>query len=209
MAMMARSIGIPSRVVVGYASGDYDAAANTWTVHELDAHAWPELYLEGQGWTRWEPTPIRPVPARLTTPNSPAPAPVAEEEPVAPTRTTNWSLIAISLVLIAGFIGALWFSRRTSPLNPARVLAELYRYGRRAGIPPRVGDSIEEYTDRLGRSVPVVKMPAERVGHLLTARAYRQTPLSTEEETALLRSWENARDMLPQQPATPKQEAMN
>ncbi len=206
MAMMARAVGIPSRVVTGYATGEYDAATSTWTVHESDAHAWPELYIEGEGWTRWEPTPIREIPARLTTPNSPAPAPVTEAEPVTGNPTMNWALIALSLAILAAFIGVLFASRRKIPLSPARVLVELYRYGRRAGIPPHPGDSIEEYAERLGRTVPVVQNPAERVGRLLTARIYRQNPLNSEEEATLLRSWENARDMLPQQPAPPKQE---
>ena len=205
MAMMARVAGIPSRVVTGYATGEYDAATNTWTVHEADAHAWPELYIEGEGWTRWEPTPIRVIPARLTTPNSPAPVPEPEPEPITQNPTPNWALIALSLAILAGFFAVLIVGRRKIPLSPARVLVELYRYGRRAGIPPRPGDSIEEYTERLGRTVPVVQMPAQRVGRLLTARIYRQTPLDSDEETALLRSWENARDMLPQQPTTPEQ----
>jgi transglutaminase-like putative cysteine protease len=207
MAMMARTVGIPSRVVVGYATGEYDAATSTWTVREAEAHAWPELYIEGEGWTRWEPTPVRPVPARVTTPALPELDPVVEQ-PATQTQTFNWGLVVISLLLLVGFVAAIWFSRRTPPLNPSRVLAELYRYGRRAGIPPRTGDSILEYTDRVGQTVPVVKMPVERVGRLLTARTYRQTPLSTEEETTLLRSWENARDMLPandQRPTTDHQ----
>jgi transglutaminase-like putative cysteine protease len=58
MATMARSLGIPARVAVGFAPGT-PQADRTVTVGLRDAHAWPELYFEGVGWTRFEPTPTR------------------------------------------------------------------------------------------------------------------------------------------------------
>ncbi|MFI8964529.1 transglutaminaseTgpA domain-containing protein [Streptomyces sp. NPDC053493] len=58
MAAMARSLGIPARVAVGFMPGtpQTDGAVS---VGIRDAHAWPELYFEGTGWTRFEPTPSR------------------------------------------------------------------------------------------------------------------------------------------------------
>lgn len=56
MAVMARLLGIPSRVVVGYTQGTYQGNGN-WAVRTSDAHAWPELYFTGAGWLRFEPTP--------------------------------------------------------------------------------------------------------------------------------------------------------
>jgi transglutaminase-like putative cysteine protease len=56
MALMARSLGIPARVVVGYTQGTRDANGG-WTVLSRDAHAWPELSFPGVGWVRFEPTP--------------------------------------------------------------------------------------------------------------------------------------------------------
>jgi transglutaminase-like putative cysteine protease len=55
MAMMARVVGIPSRVAVGFLPGERNG--DTWevTVHKM--HAWPELYFAGFGWVRFEPTP--------------------------------------------------------------------------------------------------------------------------------------------------------
>ncbi len=55
MALMARSLGIPSRVVVGYTPGTKQG--DTWVVTGKDAHAWPELFFPGIGWVRFEPTP--------------------------------------------------------------------------------------------------------------------------------------------------------
>ena len=55
MIMMARSLGIPARIAVGFLPGHVDKGQ--WVVVASDAHAWPEIYLDGLGWTRFEPTP--------------------------------------------------------------------------------------------------------------------------------------------------------
>ncbi len=56
MAVLARLLGIPSRVAVGYTAGQ-QRPDETWVVTTADAHAWPELYFTGVGWLRFEPTP--------------------------------------------------------------------------------------------------------------------------------------------------------
>lgn len=56
MAVMARHVGIPARVNVGFTPGS-PGSDGTRTISAHDAHAWPELYLPGVGWTRFEPTP--------------------------------------------------------------------------------------------------------------------------------------------------------
>ncbi|WP_409483284.1 transglutaminaseTgpA domain-containing protein [Arsenicicoccus dermatophilus] len=56
MALMARTQGIPSRLVLGFLPGS-QLPDGTRLVRASDAHAWPELMLPGVGWTRFEPTP--------------------------------------------------------------------------------------------------------------------------------------------------------
>jgi transglutaminase-like putative cysteine protease len=56
MAALARLIGIPARVAVGYTAGTRQTDGN-WLVTSADAHAWPELFFQGAGWLRFEPTP--------------------------------------------------------------------------------------------------------------------------------------------------------
>jgi hypothetical protein len=58
-AAMARSVGLPARVAVGFIPGSYDVGSDLWHVRSRDAHAWPEVYIEGAGWTAFEPTPGR------------------------------------------------------------------------------------------------------------------------------------------------------
>jgi len=56
MALMARSLGIPSRVNIGFTAGTVNAEG-TWAVRGRNAHAWPELWFDGLGWVWFEPTP--------------------------------------------------------------------------------------------------------------------------------------------------------
>ncbi|MET7691583.1 DUF3488 and transglutaminase-like domain-containing protein [Streptomyces sp. NPDC005483] len=69
MAAMARSLGIPARVAVGFAPGTPQADGSV-SVGLKDAHAWPELYFEGVGWTRFEPTPTRGTVPSYTVPDA-------------------------------------------------------------------------------------------------------------------------------------------
>jgi TgpA N-terminal domain/Transglutaminase-like superfamily len=57
MAMMARTVGIPSRVVVGFLSSSSTDTDGHYVFTSHDVHAWPELYFDGVGWVRFEPTP--------------------------------------------------------------------------------------------------------------------------------------------------------
>jgi transglutaminase-like putative cysteine protease len=60
MAVMSRDLGIPARIAVGYQPGDRRIQqAGVFEVTSHDLHAWPELYFEGAGWVRFEPTPGR------------------------------------------------------------------------------------------------------------------------------------------------------
>ena len=56
MAVMARVLGIPSRVAVGFLN-PHEMGADTWEFRAGDLHAWPELYFSGFGWVLFEPTP--------------------------------------------------------------------------------------------------------------------------------------------------------
>lgn len=67
MAVMARVLGIPARVSVGYTAGTQQEDDH-WTVTTHDAHAWPELYFDGVGWLRFEPTPAASGQPTATTP---------------------------------------------------------------------------------------------------------------------------------------------
>lgn len=53
---LARSAGIPARVVIGYQGGEQSSLDNYLMVYQFDAHAWSEVWLPEQGWVRVDPT---------------------------------------------------------------------------------------------------------------------------------------------------------
>ncbi|HUR17798.1 MAG TPA: transglutaminaseTgpA domain-containing protein [Acidimicrobiales bacterium] len=60
-AVMARVVGLPTRVAVGFTHGEVGQDGR-YEVRGLNAHAWPEVYLQGAGWVAFEPTPGRGIP---------------------------------------------------------------------------------------------------------------------------------------------------
>jgi len=59
--LMLRSLGIPARMAVGFAQGEYSPETNRYIVRKRDAHAWPEVYFPGIGWVEFEPTESQPA----------------------------------------------------------------------------------------------------------------------------------------------------
>lgn len=55
-AMLMRAAGIPARVVTGYVGGYRNPYGGYWVLYIKDAHAWTEVWLEGEGWVRIDPT---------------------------------------------------------------------------------------------------------------------------------------------------------
>ena len=106
MAMMARTLGIPARVGVGFLPGESDRNGS-YVVTGHESHAWPELFFEGYGWVRFEPTPavqtgapprwsdpFRASPRRPTSPTTSCPssrplatAPAATDQPAGRRRS--------------------------------------------------------------------------------------------------------------------------
>jgi len=56
MTVMARSLGIPARVVAGYTNGEYDAKTHQRVIRGTDAHSWTQIYFAGYGWINFEPS---------------------------------------------------------------------------------------------------------------------------------------------------------
>lgn len=160
MALLAREAGIPSRIAVGYAPGvatgesitvDSSEAASAltnsletgtelkgYTVSGQQAHAWPELYLDGIGWVPFEPTPGRgytptyaPEPTRAvteqestapevpTTRSTPSSSESPSETPQATAGTQSsddstaiWLAPLIILLVVAGLCIAPWRRHR-------------------------------------------------------------------------------------------------
>ncbi|KQY96235.1 hypothetical protein ASD19_09865 [Microbacterium sp. Root53] len=95
-AVMARSLGIPARVVVGFLPGvATDQQMDGQTVYSVlgsQLHAWPEAYLDGIGWVPFEPTATLGTPTLLRSEAAPSAGPsAAPTDPSAPTPTPSVS----------------------------------------------------------------------------------------------------------------------
>jgi transglutaminase-like putative cysteine protease len=82
--ILMRAADIPARIVTGYQGGELNNVDGYWTVRQRDAHAWAEVWLQGQGWVRVDPT-----------------------SAVAPGRTGSFERLSAPEGVIAGAIGAI------------------------------------------------------------------------------------------------------
>jgi transglutaminase-like putative cysteine protease len=66
MAVMLRLLGIPSRIVNGFRTGEFNDLTGSYIIRARDAHTWVEAYIPSVGWTSFDPTPADPQPAENT-----------------------------------------------------------------------------------------------------------------------------------------------
>lgn len=64
MAVMARAVGLPSRLVNGFQTGSFNRLGGDYVIRARDAHSWVEIYFTGFGWVTFDPTPADPNAAR-------------------------------------------------------------------------------------------------------------------------------------------------
>ncbi len=99
--LMARSVGLPTRIVVGYLPGTYERAGTddkrVYQVYSDQAHSWPEVHFAGIGWVSFEPTATIGSPTSFSNPtndsNEPTPTPSATPtQSATPTPTPTQSI---------------------------------------------------------------------------------------------------------------------
>ena len=150
MVVMARSVGIPARLAVGYAMGHYDSQREAYVVTEKNGHAWPELYFLGYGWIPFEPTSGLSVLERAEDAQelafSPSVLPSRPERPwwvrlsvearLVWLRWRWWALAGVGMLLVVGAGWQVW-GRRPAGLNGKERVA--LSYARLRGMAPRLG----------------------------------------------------------------------
>lgn len=181
MAVLGRSIGIPSRVVWGFTPGDpVEQADGTQAivVHDNNAHAWVEMWMDGFGWVSFDPTPRGGgvLPASMTAsfdpveflpppttpdfnpdgpdlnenPNLPESEIIGGAAPAAPAFPWEWLLVIPAAVIVIGAIPWLKSVRRR------RRMAKL----RQGDITAAWDEIVDRLTD-LGQPVPPSETPME------------------------------------------------
>ena len=162
MAVLARAAGLPSRIVVGYVSNEYDPSKAEYVVRRKYAHSWVEVYFQGIGWIEFEPTANEASIPRMGD-LQPAAAPLPPS-PIPSQLRMEWSMLISTLggqiiLLLAGCImvmllwqaGEIW----TLYLLPSEVVVwHLY-------------DGLERISTRLIRNVLATYTPRELQAALL------------------------------------------
>jgi len=181
MVIMARSVGLPARLAVGYATGSYDAETDAYHVTLAEAHSWPEIYFSGFGWIPFEPTPARPLIERgapafvIGQPEPPLPEQIVagyeEAAQAMPSsalaRRLRWGVIGggtVILLLIIGVLGRwLWMRRQLARLsNPDRIdllYRRLVKHGARLGVTPSATQTPAEFRSALLAALDERKTP--------------------------------------------------
>ncbi len=149
--VLARSVGLPARFVVGYAPGNWQPYEQQWRVTAAQSHAWAELYLPSIGWLPFEPTAGRlPLNRVGSATIADAPPGVVPLPPPAPPAESFWTWQMLVWLLPLGAIGwggaSLWRAWRARRADPWQ---SLLAWGSRAGRPPAPGETPLEYGEAL------------------------------------------------------------
>jgi transglutaminase-like putative cysteine protease len=195
MAMMGRSLGMPTRVALGFTSGTYDQEHGYYVVRGDQAHMWTQVYFGSYGWVNFEPTAsfnkfFRAVDAlpgitpgangttTIATPN-PATGDNQSQDPGGANANHNapqdsavvriglGASLVILLLLLAVIAFLFWWRMKFRGLAPAAgALARVTRLGIWAGAPPSSAQTPNEYAEQLATVVPAQQTTIRQLSSL-------------------------------------------
>ncbi|MEO6941647.1 MAG: transglutaminase-like domain-containing protein, partial [Terrimesophilobacter sp.] len=198
MAVLARPLGIPSRVAVGLLPGEKQdqtvEGRTSYRVTTQDVHAWAELYFDGIGWTRFEPTPGRgfvptyadkatpgvPIPPTTTTPSAtptptPTTAPTNSAKPINPNDPTassgNGAMPIAWLWSVLILLGAMLLLLVPAIVRIVQRRVRLRRLGKGYPLAQTGWKELLQSVNDLGVDVSSTATPREAAG--VIARAAR------------------------------------
>ncbi len=156
LVVMLRSLGVPSRVVAGYAPGLRNPFTGLFEVRASDAHLWTEVWFPGVGWQSFDPTAVVPLAGDhgSSRAGTGLAAYLAGHLPKVPVWLEIALGVAAGLALTAAVgvhLTAAWTRRRRRP-QPSwadRCLARLERAGAARGRPRGESETVYEYAAAL------------------------------------------------------------
>lgn len=149
LVVMARSVGIPARLVTGFAPGARDALTGRFVVREKDAHAWAEIYFPGIGWQGFDPTAAVPLAGEVASGGSWLAT--ARHNAVALAVAV---VFAVGLAILAPELLAAARRRRLRRASwSASALHRLERAGRKAGRARAPSETPREYARALAEQL--------------------------------------------------------
>lgn len=208
MALMGRSLGMPTRIVSGYTAGSYDDKTQTYIVRGSQAHTWTQVYFNQYGWINFEPTSsftpfFRPQSNGSTSsggvgPQSGATASVGPHDSRFQTHPNTGSsrtgvqnsgvarfavgaFIALLVILaLVGLILLWWRSLFRTYSLTAASFARLILLGVWAGAPPRPSQTPRAYARELAAVAPEQREAIEQVGAMYARERWGE-PLTPHE----------------------------
>ena len=172
MVVMARAVGIPARLAVGYSMGTVKEYGDEYTVSEAEAHSWPELYFPLYGWIPFEPTAGRSSFERIglsesgptqTTPSADANLQELRRwNPQFRPWLIRFAILAGVLAAIGlGYLGWVQYQHRT--WGPVAVAyAGVLWWGKRLGKADSLAETPREYTARLLQRMGQITQASQR-----------------------------------------------
>ncbi len=167
LTVMLRSLGVPARLVTGFAPGEESLLGGDFTVRGSDAHAWVEVWFPGVGWQGFDPTANVPLAGEYS--NS--------------TASRLWRLVqrllpvllAIGLLIAAalGVAALVRRRRRPRPVRPwvSRFFASVEKEGAKRGRARAPSETPATYVRALGETV-LPHPELDVVGEVVSAAAY-------------------------------------
>ncbi len=215
MAVMARAVGIPARIAVGYAGGESDEELNGYLVRRSNAHAWVEIYFLDYGWIEFEPTAgeppimrpgeraepeeseeeggVRPqVTPRLREPPEDEGVTLLQPAPGGVRATKNLLGVLFLIIPLAG--GGLWLrGRRLQGPLAETLFRRMVLYSRGLGVEPQATQTPTEYATILVEEVPEAKEGAFRVAQLYLQERFSRKGLTSLDKMEAHTVWEGLR----------------
>ena len=214
MVVLTRAAGIPSRLAIGYASGEYNLNSKRFIVTQADAHSWVEVYFPDIGWVPFEPTAGLPSINRSMQPSleaTPTPITPAELPRVAISNVGKY--IGLAILVLAVGIGLIWIiydEFHFNYLQPQPAASDVYRrlrrYGEQLGTPLEGGETPYEFTASLSTSIAKITRRgfAEGTGattitetqsiiRRIVRLSYRPADATAASAAAMIRQWKSLR----------------
>lgn len=191
LVVMLRSLGVPSRLAVGFVPGERNALTGLYEVRASDAHSWAEVYFPGIGWQGFDPTAQVPLAGEYQPPANAGSA-------VATWVRENADLVGqglglfLAVVLVGGFGGMLVSvtsrivseKRRKARRTWVERLTEgLERSGANRDRPRQAHETVREYVDALIAG-PLPDRRLTEVGEILTHESFGEVSDSAKRATA-------------------------
>lgn len=171
MAVMLRSVGVPARMVVGFAPGQYDKQEQRFLIRDRDYHAWTQVYFPDYGWVTFDPTPSASTDLAAGSSsgagsNNPydqyyyfdpglyqPPAVGVTAPPPQQGSYVGYIISPIAVfILLMIFLAWFWLYRR--PGSNSSLYPRMVVLASAAGLRPRSSQTVLEFADQLSQALP-------------------------------------------------------